>query len=231
MSEEIPQQTPQQRTRGVYYQNKDVLQTAVSAGGQVAKRAFGELGADSYEGETRTGKGLLITWWILIAAIFIYMIVLAIIYYNDYTKWQYNETSKKWLWNTGKKDAEGKDIYEEREELTEDEIITWNIHKTVMNGLLAFMSIFGIIIFVFGGVGSVTREGEDICGSNQLGLICFVDMIWFIVNMVWDIKHSQYTKTEQTTNSGPEKFCGMMETFCGSVSEGFSNVAKKLRKF
>lgn len=230
MSEEIPQQTPQQRTRGVYYQNKDVLQTAGSAVGQVGKRALGELGADSYQGETRSGKGLLITWWILIAAIFIYMIVLAIIYYNEYTKFTQAEDG---TWKYCIVDKDNNQQCEVYKGLTEDETITWNIHKTVMNGLLAFTNIFGIIIFVFGGVGSITREGKDVCGSNQLGLICFVDMIWFIVNMVWDIKNSQFTKAKQADAfcSGPEKFCGMMETFCGSVSEGFSNVAKKLRKF
>lgn len=215
----------------VLQRNTKVLQNAGQAAGELVQAGLDEAGGAVFKSATRTGKGMLIAWWVLIVAIFIYMIVLAIIYYNNYTKWQYNETTKKWQWNTGKKDAKGKDIYEEREELTEDEIITWNIHKTVMNGLLAFMSIFGIIIFVFVGVGNQESTGKDICGSNQLGWICFIDVIWFIVNMVWDIKHSQYTKAEQTTNSGPEKFCGMMETFCGSVSEGFSNVAKKLRKF
>ena len=212
---------------GVISRNNDVIQNVGKSIGAAGQAIINEAGGELYNAAGRTGKGLLITWWVLIVAIFIYMIVLAIIYYNNYTKWQYNETTKKWEWNTGKKDAEGKDIYEEREELT------WNIHKTVMNGLLAFMSIFGIILFVFTGIGSQVKEGQDICGSNQLGWICFLDTIWFIVNMVWDIKHSQYTKAETTDTfcSGPEKFCGMMETFCGSVTEGFSNVAKKLRKF
>ena len=206
---------------------KDILNVGKAAGNTALDLA----GRVQYNQATPVGKGMLITWWVLIVAVLIYMIVLAIIYYNDYTKWQYNEKTKKWEWNTGKKGTDGKDIIEVYTGLTEDEIVTWNIHKTVMNGLLAFMNIFGVILFVFAGTGNVEKTGKDICGSRQLGWICTLNLIWFIVNMVWDIKNSQFTKAEQTTNTGPEKFCGMMETFCGSVSEGFSNVTKKLRKF
>ena len=206
---------------------KDVLNVASN----VSNATIDAMGRTQYNQATPVGKGMLITWWVLIVAVLIYMIVLAIIYYNDYTKWQYNDVTKQWEWKTGKKDKKGKEIIEVYTGLTEDEIVTWNIHKTVMNGLLAFMNIFGVIIFVFAGTGNVEKTGKDVCGSRQLGWICTLNIIWFIVNMVWDIKNSQFTKAEQTTNSGTEKFCGMMETFCGSVSEGFSNVAKKLRKF
>lgn len=208
---------------------KDVLNVASNVG----NATIDAMGRVQYNQATPVGKGMLITWWVLIVAVLIYMIVLAIIYYNDYTKWQYNEKTKKWEWNTGKKGTDGKDIIEVYTGLTEDEIVTWNIHKTVMNGLLAFMNIFGVILFVFAGTGNIEKTGKDVCGSRQLGWVCTLNLIWFIVNMVWDIKNSQFTKakTKDTFCSGTEKFCGMMETFCGSVSEGFSNVTKKLRKF
>lgn len=216
-------------SEGLIGRNADVLDAAKKGNIELLKRGVGEAGGDIYNAASKTGKGILITWWILIVAIFIYMIILAIIYYNEYTKWKYNDITKQWQHCTSdKNDVQTCEIYEG---LTEDDIITWNIHKTVMNGLLAFMNIFGIIIFVFGTVGSEEKVGKDICGCNQLGWICFIDMIWFIVNMVWDIKFSQYTKTSQADASTTEKFCGMMETFCGSVSEGFANVNKKLRKF
>ena len=216
---------------GLIQEQQQLGKDVVNVGKNVANATIDAMGRVQYNQATPVGKGMLITWWVLIVAVLIYMIVLAIIYYNDYTKWQYNEKTKKWEWNTGKKGTDGKDIIEVYTGLTEDEIVTWNIHKTVMNGLLAFMNIFGVILFVFAGTGDVEKTGKDVCGSRQLGWVCTLNIIWFIVNMVWDIKNSQFTKAEQTTNSGPEKFCGMMETFCGSVSEGFSNVAKKLRKF
>lgn len=216
---------------GTLQQNADAYANLGKAAIQAGQKLAGAAGNDLLENATPVGKGVLITWWILLVAVFIYMIVLAVIYYNDYTKWQYNDVTKQWEWNTGKKDEKtGLEIVEVYTGLTEDEIVTWNIHKTVMNGLLAFMNIFGICIVLF-GVGRIEKPRKDVCGSDQLGWLCVLNIIWFIVNMVWDIKHSQFTKAEQTTNSGPEKFCGMMETFCGSVSEGFSNVAKKLRKF
>ena len=216
---------------GLIQEQQQLGKDVVNVGKNVANATIDAMGRVQYNQATPVGKGMLITWWVLIVAVLIYMIVLAIIYYNDYTKWQYNEKTKKWEWNTGKKGTDGKDIIEVYTGLTEDEIVTWNIHKTVMNGLLAFMNIFGVILFVFAGTGDVEKTGKDVCGSRQLGWVCTLNIIWFIVNMVWDIKNSQFTKAEQTTNSGPENFCGMMETFCGSVSEGFSNVAKKLRKF
>lgn len=216
---------------GTLQQNADAYANLGKAAIQAGQKLAGAAGNDLLENATPVGKGVLITWWILLVAVFIYMIVLAVIYYNDYTKWQYNDVTKQWEWNTGKKDEKtGLEIVEVYTGLTEDEIVTWNIHKTVMNGLLAFMNIFGICIVLF-GVGRIEKPRKDVCGSDQLGWLCVLNIIWFIVNMVWDIKHSQFTKAEQTTNTGPEKFCGMMETFCGSVSEGFSNVAKKLRKF
>lgn len=216
---------------GLIQEQQQLGKDVVNVGKNVANATIDAMGRVQYNQATPVGKGMLITWWVLIVAVLIYMIVLAIIYYNDYTKWQYNEKTKKWEWNTGKKGTDGKDIIEVYTGLTEDEIVTWNIHKTVMNGLLAFMNIFGVILFVFAGTGNIEKTGKDVCGSRQLGWVCTLNIIWFIVNMVWDIKNSQFTKAEQTTNSGPENFCGMMETFCGSVSEGFSNVAKKLRKF
>lgn len=197
---------------------------------QAGKSVMSAAGSDLFDNASRTGRGALITWWILIVAIFIYMIVLAIIYYNDYTKWKYNKITKQWEWETGNKDETGKEIIEVYTGLSEDDIITWNIHKTVMNGLLAFMNIYGICIVLF-GVGSIEKPAKDVCGSDQLGWLCVLNVIWFIINMVWDIKHSQYAKASQADASTTEKFCGMMETFCGSVSEGFANVNKKLRKF
>lgn len=197
---------------------------------QAGKSVMSAAGSDLFDNASRTGRGALITWWILIVAIFIYMIVLAIIYYNDYTKWKYNEITKQWEWETGNKDETGKEIIEVYTGLSEDDIITWNIHKTVMNGLLAFMNIYGICIVLF-GVGSIEKPKKDVCGSDQLGWLCVLNVIWFIINMVWDIKHSQYAKASQADATNTEKFCGMMETFCGSVSEGFANVNKKLRKF
>lgn len=218
-------------SEGTLQQNADAYANLGKAARQAGQKLAGAAGNDLLENATPVGKGVLITWWILLVAVFIYMIVLAVIYYNDYTKWQYNDVKKQWEWNTGKKDEKtGLEIVEVYEGLTEDEIVTWNIHKTVMNGLLAFMNIFGIYIVLF-GIGRIEKPAKDVCGSDQLGWLCVLNIIWFIVNMVWDIKNSQFTKAEQTTNSGTEKFCGMMETFCGSVSEGFSNVAKKLRKF
>ena len=219
---------------GTLQQNADAYANLGKAAIQAGQKLAGAAGNDLLENATPVGKGVLITWWILLVAVFIYMIVLAVIYYNDYTKLQYNEVTKQWEWNTGKKDEKtGLEIVEVYTGLTEDEIVTWNIHKTVMNGLLAFMNIFGVILFVFAGTGDVEKTGKDVCGSRQLGWVCTLNLIWFIVNMVWDIKNSQFTKakTKDTFCSGTEKFCGMMETFCGSVSEGFSNVAKKLRKF
>lgn len=214
-------------SEGTLQQNVGTYTNLANAGSQAVKQLAGVAGGDLLKNASRTGKGVLITWWILIVAVFIYMVVLAIIYYNDYTKWQYNETAKEWQYcTTDKNNNQTCEIYKG---LTEDEIITWNIHKTVMNGLLAFMNMFGIIIVLF-GIGRIEKPAKDVCGSDQLGWLCVLNIIWFIVNMVWDIKHSQFTKTESFC-SGTEKFCGMMETFCGSVSEGFSNVAKKLRKF
>lgn len=204
------------------YQN--LGQAALQAGKSIMSAA----GSDLFDNSSRTGKGVLITWWVLIVAIFIYMIVLAIIYYNEYTKYKWNKEDKVWQHCTT--DNNNKQTCEIYEGLTEDDIVTWNIHKTIMNGLLAFMNIFGICIVLF-GVGSIEKPARDVCGSDQLGWLCTLNVIWFIINMVWDIKFSQYTKTSQADASTTEKFCGMMETFCGSVSEGFANVNKKLRKF
>ena len=204
------------------YQN--LGQAALQAGKSIMSAA----GSDLFDNSSRTGKGVLITWWVLIVAIFIYMIVLAIIYYNEYTKYKWNKEDKVWQHCTT--DNNNKQTCEIYEDLTEDDIVTWNIHKTVMNGLLAFMNIYGICIVLF-GVGSIEKPARDVCGSDQLGWLCVLNVIWFIINMVWDIKFSQYTKTSQADASTTEKFCGMMETFCGSVSEGFANVNKKLRKF
>ena len=132
-------QEQQQLGKDVVNVGKNVVNTALDAAGRV-----------QYQQATPVGKGMLITWWVLIVAVLIYMIVLAIIYYNDYTKWQYNEVTKKWEWKTGKKDEKtGEEIIEVYTGLTEDEIVTWNIHKTVMNGLLAFMNIFGVILLKF----------------------------------------------------------------------------------
>ena len=195
---------------------------------QASKSVMSAAGSDLFDNSSRTGKGVLITWWILIVAIFIYMIVLAIIYYNEYTKYKWNKEDKVWQYCTT--DNNNKQACEFYEGLTEDDIVTWNIHKTVMNGLLAFMNIFGICIVLF-GIGRIEKPARDVCGSDQLGWLCVLNVIWFIINMVWDIKFSQYTKTSQADASTTEKFCGMMETFCGSVSEGFANVNKKLRKF
>ena len=195
---------------------------------QAGKSVMSAAGSDLFDNASRTGRGALITWWILIVAIFIYMIVLAIIYYNEYTKYKWNKEDKVWQHCTT--DNNNKQTCEIYEDLTEDDIVTWNIHKTVMNGLLAFMNIYGICIVLF-GVGSIEKPARDVCGSDQLGWLCVLNVIWFIINMVWDIKFSQYTKTSQADASTTEKFCGMMETFCGSVSEGFANVNKKLRKF
>ena len=195
---------------------------------QAGKSVMSAAGSDLFDNASRTGRGALITWWILIVAIFIYMIVLAIIYYNEYTKYKWNKEDKVWQYCTT--DNNNKQTCKIYEGLTEDDIVTWNIHKTVMNGLLAFMNIFGICIVLF-GVGSIEKPARDVCGSDQLGWLCVLNVIWFIINMVWDIKFSQYTKTSQADASTTEKFCGMMETFCGSVSEGFANVNKKLRKF
>lgn len=195
---------------------------------QAGKSVMSAAGSDLFDNSSRTGKGVLITWWVLIVAIFIYMIVLAIIYYNEYTKYKWNKEDKVWQYCTT--DNNNKQTCEIYEGLTEDDIVTWNIHKTVMNGLLAFMNIFGICIVLF-GVGSIEKPARDVCGSDQLGWLCVLNVIWFIINMVWDIKFSQYTKTSQADATNTEKFCGMMETFCGSVSEGFANVNKKLRKF
>lgn len=194
---------------------------------QAGKSVMSAAGSDLFDNSSRTGKGVLITWWILIVAIFIYMIVLAIIYYNDYTKYSQDENGNWQYCTTDKNNVQTCEAYEG---LSEDDIITWNIHKTIMNGLLAFMNIFGICIVLF-GIGSIEKPARDVCGSDQLGWLCLLNVIWFIVNMVWDIKHSQYAKASQANATNTEKFCGMMETFCGSVSEGFANVSKKLRKF
>ena len=202
---------------------QELGQAAVKAGRSVMSAAGSEL----FDNSTRTGKGILITWWVLIVAIFIYMIVLAIIYYNEYTKYTQDKIGN-WIYCTIDKNNDK--TCEPYEGLSEDDIITWNIHKTVMNGLLTFMNIFGICIVLF-GIGRIEKPDRDVCGSDQLGWLCLLNVIWFIVNMVWDIKHSQYTKASQANATNTEKFCGMMETFCGSVSEGFANVNKKLRKF
>lgn len=193
---------------------------------KAGKRVMSASGGGLFDNSSRTGKGVLITWWVLIVAIFIYMIVLAIIYYNDYTKYIQDENGN-WKYCSLKNNVQTCEAYEG---LSEDDIITWNIHKTVMNGLLAFMNIFGICIVLF-GIGRIEKPAKDVCGSDQLGWLCLLNVIWFIINMVWDIKHSQYTKASQANATNTEKFCGMMETFCGSVSEGFANVNKKLRKF
>jgi len=229
---------------GVIQQQKPVLQKAGDAIVDVTKAVIDEAGNKQLQALSPKGKGVIITWWILLVAIFIYMIVLAIIYYNEYTKFKYDEASQEWRYYNDKTNP---NKYEVWAELTDEEKITWNIHKTVMNGLLTFMNLFGIFIVLF-GFGSLEKPEQDICGSNQLGWLCLLNVIWFIVNMVWDIKNSQFTSTattddtgtgtgtsdNATTNppqSGTETFCGMMETFCGSITEGFANVSKKLRKF
>lgn len=185
--------------------------------------AVGVAGKDSYDSEGKTGKGLLIGYWIACGIIVIYMIVLAIIYYNNYTKYTYDETEKKWYYEKEVTNGPNEKIY--YEELTEEDMITWNIHKTIMNFLLTGVGIYAVIIFVFVGTGTAVKEGKDICGANQLGWFITICIMWFIVNIVWDIKNSQFTAKEEET------FCGMYETFCGSVSESFKNVSKKLRKY
>lgn len=212
---------------------KEIVQQAGAVIKEGTTYLANKAGNDLLKNASRTGKGVLITWWILLVAVFIYMIVLAIIYYNEYTKYtlQDDDTYKYC------KDKSKQDECEEWNGLTEEEIITWNIHKTVMNGLLTFMNLFGIYIVLF-GIGSIAKPDKDVCGSDQLGWLCLLNIIWFIVNMVWDIKNSQYTATAAEIEAGSndttaktESFCGMMETFCGSITEGFANVSKKLRKF
>lgn len=221
-------------SEGVYQQNKDAIQKFGEATAIVAKATADAAGNKILQAASPKGKAVIITWWILLVAIFIYMIVLAIIYYNEYTKYTYNETTQQWEYIKDATKPEDKEVWSE---LTNEEIITWNIHKTVMNGLLTFMNLFGIFIVLF-GFGSLEKPEKDICGSDQLGWLCLLNVIWFIVNMVWDIKNSQFTSTATTDNTDTpvsgsriETFCGMMETFCGSITEGFANVSKKLRKF
>lgn len=215
----MSQQQTYDYSRGYGAQLADPIKRAGVALGQVA-------GMDSLNAEnTKQGKGMIIGYWIFIVIIFIYMIVLAIIYYNNYTKYTWNEERR--VYTYGNSDGTIEEISGEL--LEEQDLVTWNIHKTVMNGLLIVAGIYAVIIFVFLGTGNGIFDGKCVHGATQLGWFIVLCIIWFIVNMVWDIKNSVFTLKQSETTT--ESFCGMAETFCGSVSEGFANVSKKLRRF
>lgn len=169
------------------------------------------------------GKGIMATYWIIMIIIIIYMFVLAIIYYNNYTKYTWNEDKQAWIYINN-------DGIEVIYEGPDDEFMkTMNIQKIVLNSLLIIEGLFVIICFCMIGYGVYNRNinGEAVptFASFMIGFYIFICVIWFIVNIVWDATNISYINKKISK----ESFCGMMETFRGYAPESFVN--KKLRKF
>lgn len=158
------------------------------------------------------------------AIIIIYMIVIAIVYYNDYTKYVWNEERQVWIY--AEKDGT-EQIYEGP---TDEFMKTMNIHKIVMNSLLIIEGLFVWVAFCIIKYGLGTDDkGNCVFSSGMIGFFIVICVAWFIVNIVWDANNISYINKRLEVTETTENFCGMMETFRGYTPESF--VVKKLRKF
>lgn len=200
------------------------------------KKIFNLAGGDTLELESIGGKT---TIWIFIGlsiAILIYIIVIAVWANGWFKKYVYNETTKEYSYIDEETTVEYKYIQSNYDNFTR----VLNINKLIINCLLGVTALFGIIAFYGIGVGSGIKDSKGSDGKTKIFPVCggktffwyFIPAItWFIMNCVWDMQHNT-RMTIVTEEVETEGFCGMVETFCGNVSESFSNMKKAvLRKF
>lgn len=203
---------------------------------KTAKAIYYSAGGDTLEIESIGGKT---TIWIFIGlsiAILIYIIVIAVWANGWFKKYVYNETTKEYIYIDEETSIEYKYIQSNYDNFTR----VLNINKLIINCLLSVTALFGIVAFYGIGVGSGIKPGKGSDGKDKMFPVCggktffwyFIPAItWFIMNCVWDMQHNT-RMTIVTEEVETEGFCGMVETFCGNVSESFSNMKKAvLRKF
>lgn len=118
-------------------------------------------------------------YWISLIIILIAMIVLAVIFYNDYSKYTWDATIEKWTYVN----EEGNTV--EWQNYNADDLWYWNLCKHIINGALVFVGFVGIVGFIFVDPYS-GKEGA--CGATQLGYWVFLVCIWLIISIVWNVK-------------------------------------------
>lgn len=207
---------------------------ALKEGAKTAGKAiYYSAGGDTLEIESIGGKT---TIWIFIGlsiAILIYIIVIAVwanSWFSSYVCKDETAEVKTYIYT----DDENKE-HEYTATFQDNFMRTLNVNKLIINCLLSVTALFGIVAFYGIGVGSGIKTGKGSDGKDKALPVCggktffwyFIPAItWFVLNCVWDMQHN-------TRYPAPkEGFCGMVETFCGNVSESFSNMKKAaLRKF
>lgn len=201
---------------------------------EVGKTTVSKIGGDTIAEENTSGKVLIYIFWILCIIILIYIIVIAVwanSWFSSYVCKDETAEVKTYIYT----DEEKKE-HEYSATFQDNFMRALNVNKLIINCLFSVTALYGMIVFYLMGKGTrvahgagKNRNGEPIdlaiCGGKNFAWYLIVLLGWFVLNCVWDMQHN-------TRYPAPvEGFCGMVETFCGNISESFSNMKKALRKF
>lgn len=212
--------------------SRQLSQKGREYGTTVLKATGDVMGGDTLKQETKEGKITIYIFWGLCVIILIYIIVIAVWankWFSSYVCVDETAEVKTYIY----KDDENKE-YEYTATFQDNFMRALNVNKLIINCLFSVTALYGMIIFYLSGVGSGIKDGVDregnpinlpVCGGKNFAWYLIILLVWLILNCVWDMQHN-------TRYPAPvEGFCGMVETFCGNISESFSNMKKALRKF
>lgn len=208
MSSQQPQLTPAGYGSGL-------VQPFQQLGEQIGDIA----GMNAIKNTNKGGKALFIIYWVLLIIMVIYMIVMGVIYYNRFAKYSWDETKGVYVY------TKDNVVYEVTGTLIEEnDLVVWNVNKCIINGLMAVIMLYAIVVFIFiGPGGQKMRFNHETVYCNvaatQVGYAAFLALIWFIINVYWDAKYAQMSTSISSTT----------ESFKRSMTESFQTIKKVIK--
>lgn len=229
MSDEIQQSAaaPQQfYTAGPAYLTPSLNINA----SQAVRETIDRLGKGIFAASFTAGKICLTIYWVACVAIVIYWIALVVIVYRRVGKYEWVEPEDgKAGYFIDTSSTGNYATLTPAKFLVSSDTRTWNINRAIMNGLLALLSLYAIVLFMVVNVGKSDLKSSD--GSmytinpsrGQLAYVMLIAIMWYGLCFFWDVKF-QYMTDKSGTTTTTSTAEAVSEGFANAITEGFQTM-------